>query len=1147
MKKKRDDSAFLSLKTIRIMKIALMFILVGIFQVSATTYAQEHRISVSVENGNFYDVVSQIEMQSEFMFFYKSEEIDNSQKISLNVNNKLVSEILDEITKNNNLTYKIIDKHIIITKAKISPQIYRKITGVITDENGEPIIGANIVEKGTTNGTITDIKGKFSIDIHDESVLSISYIGYLTQDIFVSGKKSLNVIMKEDTQGLDEVVVVGYGTMKKKLISGATVQVKGSDLEKQNTSDALESLQGMAAGVQITKTSGQPGAGYKVNIRGLGTIGSSTPLYVVDGIIRGSINDLDPTMIATMDVLKDAASAAIYGARAANGVILITTKKGMESKPVLTYDGYFGIQNMYKKPRLLNAQQYVEIMDEASMNTGGQPAGFNSTSVPMWDKIQSGEWTGTNWVEESLNRNAPTQRHSINVRGGNSSSTYAAGYTYFSEEGILGQPFPAKYSRSSFFINTELVLIKNEKGKSIVKIGENLRYSYVNKNAIEESANSLGDPMRLLYRALPIMENTVDKEGNYNGSMSWFAASPNPIGMNDVRGNNNTQSDGVNGNIYVMVEPVSNLIFKSDFSLNVSSSGRHSFTPAYNLSTDYISTYDVTKQSMSRSKGWALQNTLSYKTSLRKVNNFDFLLGQSLEKSGGLMSMNLNGSNVNNVFAEMRNLDFAYLANTHDIITGRTTLNGSPGTDSRIASYFSRINYDYKNRYMGTLIIRTDGSSNFASGNRWGFFPSVSAGWLISDEVFMKNTKSWLDFLKLRASWGLNGNQSISSFQYISNIVFKNAGARTLGDKKTLVVGGYPEILANPDVSWEKSDQLDIGIDARFFNSRLGVVFDWYRKITRDWLIVAPILESFGTGAPYINGGDVQNKGVELELAWNDHIKDFSYGLSFNMAFNKNEVLKIANEEGIIRGKSGNVFQRNDIYMAQVGYPIGYFYGLKTNGIFQTQEEIDNYVNQQGEKLMPNARPGDLIFVDSNGDGKVTFGDEDRTMIGNPNPDVIMGFNFNVAYKGLDISMTSTGAFGGQIFQSYRDWPVQTQDNFTVDILDRWRGPGTSSTVPKIYSVVTNNELYASDRFIKNGNYWRMTNLTVGYDFKKILKNIPLQKMRVYIAANNLFTITSYDGPDPVIGSGAEGWCTGIDQGFYPSPRTFMFGFTFVY
>ena len=267
-----------------------------------------------------------------------------------------------------------------------------------------------------------------------------------------------------------------------------------------------------------------------------------------------------------------------------------------------------------------------------------------------------------------------------------------------------------------------------------------------------------------------------------------------------------------------------------------------------------------------------------------------------------------------------------------------------------------------------------------------------------------------------------------------------------MGDKKTLVVGGYPEILANPDVSWEKSDQLDIGIDARFFNSRLGVVFDWYRKITRDWLIVAPILESFGTGAPYINGGDVQNKGVELELAWNDHIKDFSYGLSFNMAFNKNEVLKIANEEGIIRGKSGNVFQRNDIYMAQVGYPIGYFYGLKTKGIFQTQEEIDNYVNQQGEKLMPNARPGDLIFVDSNGDGKVTFGDEDRTMIGNPNPDVIMGFNFNVAYKGLDISMTSTGAFGGQIFQSYRDWPVQTQDNFTVDILDRWRGPGTSNT-----------------------------------------------------------------------------------------------------
>lgn len=1003
------------------------------------------------------------------------------------------------------------------------------IKGKVMDVNQEPIIGATVQDMNNKNGVITDLNGNFTIQVDSkDAILKVDYVGMESQTIELKQRTEITVTLLEASELLEEVVVVGYGVQKKKLVTGATVQVKGDNIAKLNTVNALGALQSQTPGVNITQSSGMPGEGFKVTIRGLGTTGSSTPLYIIDGVTGGDINNLNPADIESIDVLKDAASAAIYGSRAANGVILVTTKQGKIGKPEISYDGYFGVQNVYRMPDLLNAQEYAMIMSEARMMDGLPDYDYPSL-VPDWEAIQNGTWKGTNWLEEARNENAPIQNHTLNITGGTEQSTYSIGLSYMSQEGIIGKPVEPKYKRYTARINSTHTLYK--KGKlDIIKIGENLTYSYSEKNGVA-IGDTWSNDIRDLLNASPFLPNK-DENGDYHYAIDWEGREANPIGKMDyANGNNLTKSHTLQGNIFAEIQPITGLKIRSNFGYTFSADNYRKFTPAYKLSSNVFEDNNMVTQEMSMGGNLIWENTITYDFKINQ-HSTNILLGQSIEKHG--LGDSMNGSNINSIFDDF---EHAYLDNT-PLITNQTTLGGSPWGENKLASFFGRINYDYANKYMATIVMRMDGSSNFARGHRWGYFPSVSAGWVVSEEPFMAYTKNWLDFLKIRASWGQNGNQDIASFQYLATIRFKDADYSFGPDKTILSSGSYPDILPNEDVTWETSEQIDLGFDAYLLNNRLGINFDYYIKNTKDWLVEAPVLDIYGTGAPYINGGDVRNKGFELSLNWNDHLGDFQYGATVNVAYNQNEVTRIANSEGIIHGDPDVLSNMTtEVYRAQVGYPIGYFYGYTTAGIFQTEEEIANY---QGAKL-EGVKPGDVMWVDRDHNGVID--ENDQGMIGNPHPDVNLGLNLNASYKGFDLSITMNGAFGHQIMRSYRSYVDLTRQNYTSEIFGRWHGEGTSNKLPRLTSGTHSNWQYNSDLFMENGDFMRMQNITIGYDFKKLFKSLPLKQLRLYVTAQNLFTITAYSGMDPEVGYGGyQDWVSGIDLGFYPSSRTYMVG-----
>ena len=781
----------------------------------------------------------------------------------------------------------------------------KRITGTVKDATGMEVIGANVIVKGTTNGVITDLDGKFSLEAAPGSIIEISYIGYMTQEIPVTAQTSdLQITLKEDSQSLDEVVVVGYGVQKKKLVTGATLQVKGENIQKLNTTNPLGALQSQSPGVNIVANSGQPGKSFDINIRGAGTNGSTTPLYIIDGV-EGDINSLSPADIESLDVLKDAASAAIYGSRAANGVVLITTKQGKQGKLQVSYDGYVGFQNVYKMPDLLNAKEYMAVMDQLNFNTGNQPYTWtNYMSQEQYNRYMSGEDEGTNWLDAIRNKNAITTSHSLNLAGGTERSKFSTGVSYTKQEGTLGKPVASDYQRFTVRMNSEHILWK-EGDLDIITFGENLYYNHNESSGISEG-NQYGNDISWMLRANPLVP-IYNENGDYYmyddlNKAGWFnynSYTSNPIAamVNSSRGNNKSKNYGLTMVGYLKVQPIKGLVYKGQVSYKQNSSSYRGYSPAYKLtSTDQKLTNEVT-QNMTTGWDWQIENTLSYTFNIEK-HNFDVLVGQSFKKSGFGMGEYLEATANDLLFSDW---DRAYISNS--MASQPTSAKGYPTGDNALASFFGRINYNFNEKYMASVILRTDGSSNFARGKRWGTFPSVSAGWVVSNEDFMENTHDWMDFLKIRASWGQNGNCNIDNFQYFSTVAFDHLGQYSFGNNKgTATQGGYASIMPNEDVTWETSEQLDLGLDARFLSGRLSLNFDWYNKKTKDLLIVAPILDSYGTNAPYINGGTVENKGVEIGLGWNDQKGDWTYGVNLNLAHNKNEVTQINNKDGYILG-----------------------------------------------------------------------------------------------------------------------------------------------------------------------------------------------------------------------------------------------------
>lgn len=805
----------------------------------------------------------------------------------------------------------------------------KRITGTVKDATGMEVIGANVIVKGTTNGVITDLDGKFSLEAAPGSIIEISYIGYMTQEIPVTAQTSdLQITLKEDSQSLDEVVVVGYGVQKKKLVTGATLQVKGENIQKLNTTNPLGALQSQSPGVNIVANSGQPGKSFDINIRGAGTNGSTTPLYIIDGV-EGDINSLSPADIESLDVLKDAASAAIYGSRAANGVVLITTKQGKQGKLQVSYDGYVGFQNVYKMPDLLNAKEYMAVMDQLNFNTGNQPYTWtNYMSQEQYNRYMSGEDEGTNWLDAIRNKNAITTSHSLNLAGGTERSKFSTGVSYTKQEGTLGKPVASDYQRFTVRMNSEHILWK-EGDLDIITFGENLYYNHNESSGISEG-NQYGNDISWMLRANPLVP-IYNENGDYYmyddlNKAGWFnynSYTSNPIAamVNSSRGNNKSKNYGLTMVGYLKVQPIKGLVYKGQVSYKQNSSSYRGYSPAYKLtSTDQKLTNEVT-QNMTTGWDWQIENTLSYTFNIEK-HNFDVLVGQSFKKSGFGMGEYLEATANDLLFSDW---DRAYISNS--MASQPTSAKGYPTGDNALASFFGRINYNFNEKYMASVILRTDGSSNFARGKRWGTFPSVSAGWVVSNEDFMESTHDWMDFLKIRASWGQNGNCNIDNFQYFSTVAFDHLGQYSFGNNKgTATQGGYASIMPNEDVTWETSEQLDLGLDARFLSGRLSLNFDWYNKKTKDLLIVAPILDSYGTNAPYINGGTVENKGVEIGLGWNDQKGDWTYGVNLNLAHNKNEVTQINNKDGYILGPD-KVLAENTrpVSRMEVGHPIGYF------------------------------------------------------------------------------------------------------------------------------------------------------------------------------------------------------------------------------
>ncbi|MBN2524612.1 MAG: TonB-dependent receptor [Bacteroidales bacterium] len=995
------------------------------------------------------------------------------------------------------------------------------ITGIVTDAStDEPLPGVSILIKGTSSGSITDSEGRYTVDAKSSDVLVFSYVGFLDEEIPVGSQTEINIGLTLDIIGLDEIVVIGYGVQKKKLVTGATTHVKEEDISQSKLSRIESSLQGLTPGMVIVKESGQPGSDYNITIRGLGSVNGTEPLVLIDGV-PGKLNTLNPNDVESVDILKDAASAAIYGSRAADGVILVTTKKGHEGKAVVNYDFYYGISNPIKQVPMLNAEEYMTIMNEANASVDRDPF-FSEEEI-----ANAGE--GTNWQDEATNRNAPSQSHYLGITGGNEKSNYSISLSYNNEEGIFDYEGKSYFERFGIRINSQ------HKLKKYLTVGQNLTYSHRNTHGLGVT-NIYNNFMRGLLEASPLI--SVFDEDVYDGfgKSEFQLEQSNPIASMHYNYNDEKRYDDIIGNIYTEVE-VKGLKLRSDIGATLK---YEQYTNALDTFTLTPFTYRVIPeytQKMNREIGYNWDNTVSYERDFGAHNV--------------LAMVGINAQD--NWFYWIEGKKEGYLTNDAEVLSNVASLDtlyatGDYGKNDSRFSVFGRLSYNYKEKYLLTASLRRDGSSRFGKNNRYGWFPAVSAGWTISEESFME-TISFLNYMKIRGSWGGNGKEPTSRYQYLATVSADNR-YYPFG---TSEVGVSPDILANPSLKWEESQQINVGFDSRFLTS-IRFTFDWYKKTSKDWIVQTEVpgvvgLAGISNEDPFINAGNVINTGVEFELGYSNTFGDLMVDISANFAYNKNKVTDVPGE--YIPGESSVLYNGSDVfYGIREGYPIGYFFGYQTNGIFQTQEEIDNYVGSNGDILQPDAEPGDVIWVNTNGDSLIN--DEDKVMLGDPNPNYIYGLNINLSYKGFDFGMYIMGQGGNEIVQCYR---IEERffPNYKTTILDRWTGPGTSDRIPRVTRGTEANWNWRkfSDLYIYDADFLRIKSISIGYDFMKLFKNAPLQQCRLYVAANNLWTLTKYDGLDPEVGYGSfydedgklqDAYASGIDIGFYPSPRTYLIG-----
>jgi TonB-linked SusC/RagA family outer membrane protein len=1003
------------------------------------------------------------------------------------------------------------------------------VTGLVTDNLKQPIIGATVVEKGTNNGRITDENGAFTLTIADIStaILVVTYSGYEENTIALKGQTSITVLLKDNTEGLGEVMVVGYGTSTKKEFTGASSNVGGEELQKLNIPRVDQALQGQIAGVTINTNSGSPGGGAAIRIRGLSTFGDNDPLILVDGVVYDSegLNSLNPNDIESVNVLKDA-TAGIYGVRAANGVILIETKKGRaNSKPSIEFSTYFGVQQAARKLSLLNATEYAVIKNETFSN-GGDALPFSNTRL--------GE--GTDW-QDAVFQNANIQNYNVTISGGSEKTTYSIGGSYFSQDGIVGGD-KSNFTRMNARVNL------NTEMSSKLRLSSVFLYTNEERNALPE--NGIGSVLYNTINAFP-----TDPVQEANGTYSYLEEVSdiiNPIAQ--MQNTYNTSYvDKFVGKEEIAFDITKNLTFTNRFNYNFALVDQKVFSPlvyygpgkAQNSAQDAALTPFMVEiapgteieRGASVYEARATYSDLNFESYIN--HEYTFKLIHRLKTTAGISVFSRNGQGLGGTAYNIPNNSIDYADISANLAPGGFLNNANSFQfQERLLSTFIRTEYRYGTKYNGSFILRRDGSSKFGPNNRYGIFPTISGSWMFSEEDFYAFDR--IKYFKLRMSYGISGNDQIPNFAYRG--LLNGEGVYVFDD--IITSGAAIGRAGNPDLKWETTRQFNIGTDLKV-GKRFDLTANYFIKNTRDLLFqpdVSGVLGTAGPGSfpPIINAGDVSNKGVELELRYSsDFTKKLRWSTSLNATYLKNEVLKTPDGVEFLPGASfgvgGNIATR-----FQEGYAIGYFIGYETDGVYQTQAEIDN-----SSVVQDGAKPGDLKFVDQNGDGKISFNDDsDQTELGSAIPTFTFGYNLNVSYLGFDFSANLYSAIGQEIIRNYeRQQPFANQLTYNIN---RWTGPESTNDNPRLTTDLNRNTIF-SDYYVEKGSFLRFKNIQVGYTLPKgLLSKLKIQSTRVYIAANNLLTLTNYQGYDPDLGSFGGALAAGIDYGFYPQARSFMTG-----
>lgn len=1091
----------------RIMRISTFLLMVCVFcSYAGNAHSQNAKVSIRMNNVKLDKILNEIENQTDYLFIYNNQ-VDINKITSVKVKNEAVAQVLDRILSGTGINYELEGTHIILTTEAIkdlhAQQQAKTVTGTVTDVSGEPIIGANIRIKGTTTGTITDIDGNFSIKAEPQSVIEVSYIGYLTQETVINNQKSIRFLLKEDTKTLDEVVVIGYGVQKKADLTGSVANINTEKLNTQSNANIGQALQGKIAGVDIVSQGGAPGSGTRIMVRGIGTLNNASPLYIVDGMYMNSIDHINPNDIASIDVLKDASSAAIYGSRAANGVIIVTTKEGSntEGKPIIDLSVNLGISTASKFLDMLDAKGWAEVTTIARQAIG-KPALDMATDLA---NKPDNDW------QDIMFRPALMQNYNLSVKGGGKYSTYYTGLGYFNQDGIVKGTNYQRYNIQS----------KNDYKRGIFSAGTNLIISFSHDKPLHQELR--GGMIGTILQSVPTLEKYDDtREGGYGGTYGDVVNIPHPLAIIDDnimdRYNENVK---IFANLYAQIELFKGLKYKLNLTPDFSFERYKNYLNKYDFGLATNSITQLTERQRRR-RNILVENLLT----------FDRTFGE--HKISALAGYTYQDSRFRHIQAYGEGLPQGL-----EEIDAATTNRSNEGNSWRsvLTSILGRVFYSYQNKYLFTATIRRDGSSKFGKNNRYGYFPSFSLGWNVAEEKFMENVH-WLDQLKLRGGYGVLGNQEIDNYQYSSTIT---TGINYPDGNGGLLQGAFPKNFANPDIKWEETAMTNVGIDFMAFNNRLSLTADYYVKNTKDILLTVPIpISSGGANDPIRNAGKIRNNGFEFNLGWMDQPNpDISYGINLIGSFNKNKVIAMGSESGSIKGGSTN--QNITTSETKAGYPIGGYWLISTAGYFNSQEEVDAYA-KDGKKIQPAAEPGDIKFVDANNDGVIN--DDDRVFQGSPFPDFTFALNGNMRYKNFDLSIGLQGVLGNKIYNATRQTleDVTKGSNFLASCLDYWIPENKNASHPRLtWDDPNRNTRAESDRYLENGSYLRLRSVQLGYTFPQTWFKGAIQHARVYINAENLFTITSYSGYSPDVNADNANY-RGFDNFIYPTNRTFMLG-----